>query len=256
MPVEEKNKFLSLYKRKKETGYIFFTEKKEKIEGDDFTYLVCNIDLDILKCAIEIGKKKSEFTMNQNQASIPRDAVTKLKKCSQGVLAEMFVHFLLMERYGFDVRRYDLERKTFEYSPEEYDLKIISGNNQYEIESRSSNIHHTSIVKFINNDVIIGPYGNALKVTDELAEFHFRPIYMPDFIPFVEEHGKWFFNKHLIDGTINLVITGVATKEDMQKYGYHTSLGQRGTKYLVVDAKRIGDINTMDLKFKKFKKEI
>lgn len=115
--------------------------------------------------------------MDQNQAGIRRDEITKLQKCCQGVLAEMFIHVLLLERYGFKVLRYDLERENFLYKVEEYDLKIQIDNDFYEVESRSSNLHHTSIEKFINYDIIIGPYGNRLKIEDELADFHFRPIY-------------------------------------------------------------------------------
>lgn len=202
-----------------------------------------------MKCAIDIAKIKSQFTMAQNQASIPRTEIVKLQKCAQGVLAERFVHFLLMDRYGLDVLRYDLERLTFVYSPEEYDLKIVDEDeNEYEVESRSSNVHHSFIWKFVNDDVIIGPYGNRVKVTDELADFHFRPIYMPDFKPFIEEYGKTIYNPAMFDGGIKLVITGMATKQDFIDYGHLATLGQRGTTYQVVDAKIAGDVADMDRK--------
>ena len=249
-----KNEFVTLYNTKKENGYKFFDECSEFIDGVEFKYLICNIDLDILKCAINIAKEKSKFTMSQNQASIPRDSVTKLKKSAQGVLAEMFVHILLLDRYGFEVLRYDLERQTFEYKTDEYDLKIIVNEDSYEVESRSSNIHHKSVEKFVKNDVIIGPYGNSLKPTDNLADFHFRPIYMPDFMPFHEENGVYHYNENMINGNIKLVITGVATKEDFIKYSYKTALGQKGTVYYVVDANKIGDVEKMDKKFSKIKK--
>ncbi len=253
MPEIYKNEFINLYKTKKENGYNFFDERTEIIDGVEFKYLLCNIDLDLLKCAIHIAKEKSKFTMNQNQASIPRDSVTKLKKSAQGVLAEMFVHILLIDRYDFKVLRYDLERQTFEYKTDEYDLKIIVNNDSFEVESRSSNIHHKSVEKFVKNDVIIGPYGNSLKPTDDLADFHFRPIYMPEFVPFCEEDGTYYYDKNMINGNIQLVITGVATKEDFIKNSYKTPLGQKGTIYYVVDANKIGDIVEMDKKFKKIK---
>ena len=85
----------------------------------------------------------------------------------------MFIHILLIDRYGFNVLRYDLERQTFEYKTDEYDLKIVINDNCYEVESRSSNIHYECIENFIKNDVIIGPYGNSIKPTDEFADFHF-----------------------------------------------------------------------------------
>ena len=246
-----KDLFLSLYKRKKAANYVFFTEVEEEISFKPFKFLVCNIDLDILKCAVELAKEKSQFTMNQNQANIPRSETVKVKKCAQGILAEMFVHFLLVERYGFNVKRFDLERDSFEYSTDEYDLKIIVDSKEYEVESRSSNIHHFSIRKFVKEDVMIGPYGNASKIMDEYADLHFRPIYMPEFFPFsYEDGGKVVYNKKMIDGSIRLVITGVATKEDFLKNGRNSSLGQRGTTYHVVDISKIGDITEMDKKIK------
>ena len=253
MPEIYKNNFHKLFQDKKEKGYKFFEECIEKIDGKDFKYLVCNIDSQILNCAIELAKEKSHFTMDQNQANVPREPVVKLEKCAQGVLAEMFVHFLLVDRYGLDVLRYDLERPTFEYKNDEYDLKIVASNNCYKVESRSSNVHHKSVSKFVNEDVIIGPYGNARKAADELADFHFRPIYMPDFCHFYEKDESYHYNQNMINGTVKLVITGVATKEEFLKYSYETSLGQHGTRYSVVDAKKIGDVSCMDEKFKHLK---
>lgn len=250
MPERHKKNFYNLYACKKQQNYKFFTECIEQINFKDFKYLVCNIDLDIMKCAIDIAKEKSQFTMVQNQAGIPRTNLEKLIKCLQGVLAEMFVHFLLMDRYNLDVLRYDLERLTFVYVPEEYDLKIIcQDGTEYEVESRSSNVHHSIIKQFVNKDVIIGPYGNGVKIEDELADFHFRPIYMPNFEPFKEDNGKIKYNLNMFDGSIKLVITGVATKADFISNSYTTSLGQGGTTYHVVKVSVVGDVTEMDRKF-------
>lgn len=249
MPNIFKNRFIALYNYKKSQNYNFFTECTTLINGRNFTYLQCNIDLDILKAANDIAKVKSQFTMAQNQANVARDSVTKLKKACQGILAEMFIHFLLVERYGFEVKRYDLERNTFEYSTKEYDLKICVNSYEYEVESRSSNIHNRTVEDFIMNDVIIGPYYNKAKPMDDFADFHFRPIYIPEFIPFVEENGKYLYNSEMINGTIKLIITGVATKDEMMNDSFCGSLGQRGTTYHLIDAIKVGDIFDMDKKF-------
>lgn len=250
MPEIFKKEFEDLYNQKKQENYNFIIEKETLINNEKFKYLEFNIDHSLLKCAMNLAKRKSQFTMDQNQAGIRRDEITKLQKCCQGVLAEMFIHVLLLERYGFKVLRYDLERENFLYKVEEYDLKIQIDNDFYEVESRSSNIHHTSIEKFINYDIIIGPYENRFKIEDELADFHFRPIYMPDFEPFEIKDGKYHYSDKLITGEVKLIITGVATKEEFLKYGYKKSLGQRGTIYQVVDVSIIGDISKMDEKFK------
>lgn len=249
MPKEYKEDFQKLYNDKKNHGYNFFEEDEVIVRNKVFKFLVCNMDLDIIKCALKLAKEKSKFTMDQNQASVPRDQVTKLQKCMQGVLAEMFIHFLLIDKYSFTTLRYDLERDSFVYKKDEYDLKIYVNEAYYEIESRSSNVHHDSVKIFIENDVIIGPYGNGIKITDELADFHFRPIYMPDFKPFNLVEGKYRYNTDMLNGKIKLVITGVATKDDFLKHSYLTSLGQYGTTYHVVKAFLVGDITEMDRKF-------
>lgn len=254
MTEKYKKDFTDLLSKKKLENYNFFTECMVNVNNQPFKYLVCNIDLDIVKCATELAKEKSQFTMSQNQASIPRNFITKLQKCSQGIIAEMFIHILLIYRYGFNVLRYDLERESFVYSTDEYDLKIYVSDILYEVESRSSNVHHSIVEKFILEDVIIGPYGNKVKIEDELADFHFRPIFMPDFEPFIFENGQYHYTKDITDGKLKLIITGVATKDDFIKLGYRKSLGQKGTSYQVVNALDIGDISVMDSKFSQIKK--
>ena len=92
-----------------------------------------------------------------------------------------------------------------------------------------------------------------MKRADELADFHFRPIYMPSFEPFSYKNGRYVYNKELLDGSIKLIITGVATKKDFIDHSYTGSLGQRGTTYLLVPANLAGDIDEMDRKFKSIK---
>ena len=75
MPELYKKNFINLIKKKENENYSFFTECTVTINNTQFKYLVCNVDLDLLKCAVELAKVKSKFTMSQNQASIPRDSV-------------------------------------------------------------------------------------------------------------------------------------------------------------------------------------
>lgn len=247
-----KNKFQELYDAKKENGYTFFYERNVVVDGRNYKYLICHVDLDILKCSLEIAKEKSNYTMTYNQAGIPRSMVTKIQKCCQGVLAEMFVHIMLMERYGLNIERFDLERPDFRYYPEEYDINILLNGKEYEVEVRSSNVHHKNIEQFIKNDIIIGPYTNNIKRQEELASFFFRPIYMPEFTPFEENSGQYSFSKKLFNNESLLVITGVATKDEMENNFQYKSLGQQGTTYRTVEVMTAGDIDEMDKKFEDF----
>ena len=204
--------FLDLLQKKRNEGYSFITEHVTKINNKNFKYLEFNIDPDILHCAVQLAKEKSNYTMALNQAAIPRDTITKVKKSSQGILAEMFIHILLTERYNFNVVRFDLERMSFVYSKDEYDLKILIDDYEFEIESRSSNIHHKLVEDFIKDDVIIGPYGNYVKKADELADFHFRPIYTPSFEPFICKTAGVNYNKKGIALAIRVTIPYYITR--------------------------------------------
>ena len=245
MPNHHKVSFQELYKKKK-GQYCFFEEKMIFVDGEGFTYLTCQIDEEILQSVFDIAREKSDFTMSLNQACIYRNKQEKIIKCMQGVLAETFIHLLLIDRYKLSVKRYDLERDTFKYSTSEYDLKILSYDREYTVESRSSNIYSKSIKTFVDNDAIIGPYFNKVKLYEDFSDFHFRPVYQPKFNPFEHDHT---FNDNLLNGNIKLIITGVATKEEFQKHSYIGTLGQNNTQYRLIKAKLVGDIKDMDAKF-------
>lgn len=248
MPNEYKEDFFNLLKRKRATGHQFIKEHVEVINGEPFRYVSFNMDIDFLSCAARLGKKKAKHVMRENQASKPRKPADIVKSCTQGVLAEMFVHILLAERYGLNVLRYDLERETFKYLPEEYDLKIITDDAEFTVGVRSSNLKSFSVEKFVKEDVILGPYGNRVKPTDELSDFQFRPVYIPSFPPFIQKGEEYYYSQNMIDGDVKLIITGVATREEFNEHMYEQSLGQEDTVYLVVDADLIGDVDVMDMK--------
>ena len=244
--------FIDYYIKKKKDNYIFFEEQAIIINNEKkFNYLKCNIDRTSVVMALKIAKEKSKHTMSKNQAGFNRNQITKIIKSSQGILAEMFLHILLLERYKLNTIRYDLERKTFEYSIEEYDIKIIAADKNYEVESRSSIIRNKTIKQFIENDFIIGPYYNKFKEKDEVADFHFRPVYFKEYKPLIEINNKFDINPELYNGTTKLIISGCATKEEMIKHSIIGTLGQKGTKYNLIKVEFCGDISIMDIKLQK-----
>jgi hypothetical protein len=253
MPNRHKLIFEDLYIRKKQENYVFFTDISVTLENNSrFLCLECNIDEDILEVAIKLAQEKSKFTMDANQAGIHREQIVKIQKSGQGIMAEMFLHFLFIERYNLDIIRYDLERDTFDYSTEEYDLMIISEDKQFEIESRSSNIRRKSLREFIQNDVIIGPYGNRVKSMDSFADFHFRPVYIQEFLPpLFDSDGDFIIDSRMIDKTNRLFITGCATKDEMIEKSFKGSLGQYGTTYHLIKVISVGDVVEMDEKISK-----
>ena len=178
------------------------------------------------------------MSLNQNQIS--RSDEEKIKKQTQGILAEIAIHLLIQEEYLLSILRFDLERENFEYTKLEYDLKMSKeGESDIEIEVRSSNAHSQSIVNFIVNGKIIGGYGNSTKPTDEICDFHFRPMFFPKFTTVGESPWNAF----------KLYLFGCATKKEFEKFGYKGSLGQSNTTYMLIDNTHCKDMDMCKCKF-------
>jgi len=104
----------------------------------------------------------------------------------------------------------------------------------------------------IENDVIIGPYGNRVKSMDSFADFHFRPVYIQEFLPpLFDSDGDFIIDSRMIDKTNRLFITGCATKDEMIEKSFKGSLGQYGTTYHLIKVISVGDVVEMDEKISK-----
>jgi hypothetical protein len=227
-----KDKFEKLIAKKSSEQYKFFTEHEIQIENRIWSYLEFNVDEEIYYNALEIAEIKSAYTMNANQNQEWRSDKTKLKKQAQGILAEIAVHLLFEKIYKISPLRFDLERENFNYNPNEYDLKLHVNNEIMEIEVRSSNARRQTIKDFIMNDVIIGSYGNSMKPQENLSDFHYRPMYFPEFT--IDGNKPW--------ENFKLYLFSCATKKEMETLGYNDNLGQYNTVYRVIKNKDADDM--------------
>lgn len=223
-----KNKFNELIDKKVESNYEFFTKSNCDINNQKWVYYKFNYDSEILQNAVELATTKSNFTMDYNQNARKRASDEKIKKSAQGILGEIAIQLFFKEILNIEVKRFDLERTSFEYSSKEYDLKYGNENNEKFIEVRTSNAHNTRICKFIETDVIIGPYISTMKHTDKIVDLHFRPVYFPSF----DKEGE---------NNFDLIIFGCASKEEMQKLSFESNLGQENALYRVIKIVKCGD---------------
>jgi hypothetical protein len=199
-----------------------------------YQVLKVNLNEDIIQHALKIAELKSRFTMNFNQAEIARTQEEKKLSSFRGVLAETASH-LLLESYLnpniVDIKRFDIERTSFTYSSDEYDIKIVHNNKSYKIESRSSENYKHSLKEGLENLDIIGSYTNNKKVVEEPSDFYIRPLYQYDPVIGQQERSLDNYINMLEKEEIVLYLTAGTDLDSMVKYGKIKQMGQNNTQF-------------------------
>lgn len=168
-------KFIELYE--KYGSYEYF--KSEELEGFG-EVLEFQAPADIYNNCFKIAREKAQYTMDYSQELKIRTPKEKVIKQFKGVLAETAIHLYLVKECGipFDkVHRWDLERSSFRYSSNEYDLRFLTDSGELSIESRASDSYKTSLDEFVKKYDIIGKYSNSKKVGEKTADLYIRPVY-------------------------------------------------------------------------------
>ncbi|HFK1681937.1 TPA: hypothetical protein ACGXND_001755 [Bacillus tropicus] len=146
-----------------------------------YTILKCETNKEIIDHVKKITEEKEKYTMDLSQNLDFRDRNEKLTKLFQGIYAETYLHKLLelvLNSKNFSVLRWDLERPSFQYNTDEYDLKIIKDSTiEYTVESRSSQNYKYSLRYGVENFDIIGPYVNSVKTQEDYNDFYLRPLF-------------------------------------------------------------------------------
>ncbi len=207
-----------------------------------------NFSKELIKNCYDISVAKAEKTMNQDQAGQKRSQKIKIINQFRGILAESIVHLYLHFGIGipFDkIKRYDLERKTFDYNPEEYDIKIVSTDSQKtkEIEVRSSNNPYKTISRYLANRGIICTYTNKLKKHENAKDISFAVIYSnyKHTGHLDEKIRSKFFQDFKNENYQIYLITHCATKQAFSEHGETVNLGQGNTEYIQVPFYSISD---------------
>lgn len=250
LPNEFKDKFKNLKKRL--ANYTYFSKGSVTVNVDNkklqFIVYRFNLNEDIIDNAIELAMKKSNFTMDYDQAGNKRSKSIKLANQTKGILAEIGAQLILEEILKFkSVKRWDLERETFKYLPAEYDVKFEHNKKEYLCESRSSTSYKTSLGEFIERYHIIGPYTSKQKHSEDNNDFYFRPVFQYNnynktwsTLPYEK---KTSVLEDLDSGELQLYFVSGATLDEM--YSENSEVGnnaQQGTQYRQIRMIYTGDV--------------
>ncbi len=247
--------FLNLLKEK--SNLINFNQEREitfNLEEKRFTIPIIelkreNIDEELIKNIYNISLEKAEKTMKLNQNLEEREQYIKIIKSFRGILAETIVHLYLhyiCEIPIDKIKRYDLERETFEYKKEEYDIKICSSHQNtpcYIIEVRSSNNPYENIEDYLAERGIICAYTNNQKKTEEAKDISIAIIYKLSGHKgnLKEKMEKNFFEDFYENKYTIYFPTHCALKETCYNLSKKTNLGQNNTEYYIVPFSAISD---------------
>lgn len=217
-------------------------------EERDFNILKFNLNKSIIDNAIELAAEKCKYTMDYDQAGNVRPQSIKLANQTKGILAEIGVQLILENILeAKQVRRWDLERYSFEYSKAEYDVKFSYKGKEFVCESRSSTSYKTSLKEFIERYHVIGSYTSIKKYSEGKNAFYFRPVFQ-----YKHYNQKWselpYIKKintlnDLDSGELELYFVSGATLEQMTGENAEVSNNNQGkTQYNQIRMIYTGDV--------------
>ena len=238
-------------------NFKFFTKGIVPTKIGDYTVYRFNTNKSIIDNCIELTKKKMNYTMDISQAGIIRSPDIKFSSQFRGILAETATQILFEKVYGFEnVKRWDLERNSFKYSTNEYDLKIILDSKEILCESRSSLSYKTTLGEFIENYHIIGPYVNSYKKEEKGNHIYIRPLFQ---YTTVDKNAKIITKERQLDvlNDINskelilYIISGAVYDEMFGIDSEESNNNQGKTKYRMIRVSKAGDMMDFRDKMKK-----
>lgn len=235
--------FIELYKKYR--GYQYFVE----VKLDFGMVLEFKAPSDIYNNCYKIAREKANYTMDYSQSLGKRTLEEKIIKQFKGILAEASIQLYLVQKCNipFDkVHRWDLERNSFKFSLNEYDVKIVTERGDISIESRASDSYKTPLNVFVKYYDIIGKYSNQRKIGEKIADLYLRTVYQ--FMPCIEEKERrdmLFQTYRMIQAkSLRLYLVSGATREEMYgKKSYMKSMQQGETLYQCLKIKDAGDMN-------------
>ena len=200
-----KERYYEIIKELREKKYNFFERFEETIvlpyditlgikPQEKRVVVKLRINGMLLCNAYELAKIKAKYTNDRSQSGKERPMDIKVMNQLKGILAEIGVQLILEEVLGLDdVKRWDLERESFEYSTAEYDLKFSIGNKEYFCESRSSTSYKTTLSEFLSTCHLMLPMpkgrgfckANIEAPSLSFGEYHFLNFLLKSSIPLV-----------------------------------------------------------------------
>lgn len=233
MPNQFHHGYVEINKADLLSTHTIITKEGERYQRN-YQVLKVNLNDDIINHALQIAKEKSQFTMNADQNAVSRTEDAKLLSAFRGILAETAIQVLLEQCMNFnkvEIKRFDLERASFKYSSDEYDLKLIVDNQSYEIESRSSENYKYTLREGLEKLDIIGAYTNFKKIGENPSDFYIRPLYQYNPVTGRQERSLAEYIHKLKNGEITLFLTAGTDLDTMERYGRLKKMGQKNTEF-------------------------
>lgn len=220
----------------KESDFVRFGRLpvKQNVLGGNIIEIMPSVEL--VESSMAIAKEKALKTMASNQNLDSRTMAEKINQSCRGVLGEASVHLLLAKQLGISlnkIRRFDLERDSFDYSTSEYDLEI----NESRIEVRTSNNPTPLIHDFLNlpNRGVICTYTNKLKSFEKSSDFYFGVVYdYPGLRGPLTAANKLSFDSDILEKRLRMYLVAGVNNAEKEKYGVVSQMGQSNTSYQIV----------------------
>ena len=206
----------------------------------------------ILNNCYKIAVEKAKYTMDEGQDLQIRNRRKKIINQFKGIMAETAIQLYLLERCNFkidSVKRWDLERESFAYTNNEYDIKITQSGIDFFIESRSSSSYKTDLKHFMMYYDIIGKYANQRKTNERISDLYVRPVFQYVNCTLTQdEYEQEIFNTFddISAKRLKLYLVAVAGKNEMYgPRGYKKNMGQGKTRYQCIKIKDAHDIRAI-----------
>jgi hypothetical protein len=231
------NSFRQVFERlAEETDFVRFGKfpVNPEMVGGNIIEIIPSSEL--VASSMRIAEEKSLKTMASSQNLHARSSAEKVNQSCRGVLGEACMQLLLTKQLNIpkdSVKRFDLERESFVYSPDEYDLKV----NNLRIEVRTSNNPASTIDDYLgwSNRGVICTYTNNIKSRENESDFYFGIVYdYPGLSGRVPLERKVKFSSEIIERQVKMYLVGGVSNYEKEKFGIATSMGQRNTNYKVV----------------------
>lgn len=235
----------------------FFDKKSwqfKKLQSHGYTYYSFSPTLDDLRLVKYIAVNKAIKTNNADQNGNERDLNTKIHKQFMGDLAELAVTKFLVNVIHLEeskVKWWDVERETFDYSKNEYDVAILGeGNTFIEVNVRASFYKESKNIgeMFLSDKMdYITSYTNSVKQKENEGDISLRVIYsfpksfkskLPNNSKTKAFYNTFDFFKYLTTKDNNeflrIYVVGFAPTSLIKDKQKEKSLSQKNTKYKTI----------------------
>lgn len=193
-------------------------------------------DLDLVN---RLSKEKIKFEMNASQNIEERNTTKKLEKTFEGTLAELAILQFLTVIYHINhqyIKWYNIERNSFEYSPEEYDIRL---DDRIDIGVRSSHFKESDDISrvFFTDKMDYFLYQNEIKKQDKKDNFQMRVLYLdvvnPNYIP----KSVAQLISALNNDKMQIYIVGGIKCSEIITRGQYKNMGQYNSQYHTLNLK-------------------